>query len=166
MRATIDGSVMAEQRSTVRVRQAGSDDVDAIAPLFDAYRQFYDCAPDLGLARRYLAERLERAESVVLVAEDGAEPVGFTQLYPTFCSLDAGPIMVLYDLYVAPSARRSGAGRALLGAAADVGRAHGASRLELSTARTNTAAQRLYEATGWVRDDVFLHYSLALEPST
>ncbi len=146
----------------VEVRRADLGDVDAIAPLFDAYRQFYECPPDLGLARDYLAARIGRAESIVFAAWVGGEPVGFTQLYPTFCSLEVGPILVLYDLYVAPEVRRGGVARALLARAAAFGRDQGAVRLELSTARTNVTAQRLYEASEWVRDDVFLHYSLSL----
>ena len=35
----------------------------------------------------------------------------------------------------------------------------GASRLELSTAKTNIVAQSLYESLGWVRDEAFFVYS-------
>ena len=69
---------------------------------------------------------------------------------------------MLYDLFVAPALRRRGAGRALLQAAAEYARAAGAVRMDLATARTNVAAQSLYESLGWVRDDVFLHYSLTI----
>ena len=37
----------------ITIREASSSDADAIAPLFDAYRQFYDKAPDLELARSF-----------------------------------------------------------------------------------------------------------------
>lgn len=47
-------------------------------------------------------------------------------------------------------------------AAADHGRSQGAACLTLSTARTNAAAQALYAASGWMRDDEFLAYNLAL----
>lgn len=40
-------------------------------------------------------------------------------------------------------------------AAAEYARAVGAGRLQLSTAVTNTRAQALYEANGWVRDAAF-----------
>ena len=38
----------------------------------------------------------------------------------------------------------------------------GALRLDLSTARTNTRAQALYESLGWQRDDAYLVYNLSL----
>lgn len=148
---------------SLQVRQASVRDLDEVAPLFDAYRQFYGQASDLELARRFLLERFAHQESVIFVAE-GADGrlVGFTQLYPSFSSTRAARIFVLNDLFVAPEARGSGAGAALLAAAADYGRAVGSVRLTLSTAVDNTTAQRLYEAKGWVRDEAFLSYALAL----
>jgi ribosomal protein S18 acetylase RimI-like enzyme len=58
--------------------------------------------------------------------------------------------------------RRAGVGRAMMLAAQAFGREAGAVRLDLSTARTNTRAQALYESLGWQRDDVYLTYSLSL----
>jgi hypothetical protein len=62
-------------------RRAIAADVDAVAPLFDAYRQFYGQAPDLSACTRWLRERIQRDESVVLVAERDRAAIGFTQLY-------------------------------------------------------------------------------------
>jgi GNAT superfamily N-acetyltransferase len=71
-------------------------------------------------------------------------------------------ILILNDLFVAPDARRSGAGSALLEAAAGYGRRIGAIRLVLSTELTNRTAQSLYESAGWKRDTVFCTYQLTL----
>ncbi len=145
------------------VRQATLADLDLIAPLFDAYRQFYQQTPDLALARQFLRERLERDESVIFVALRSNEAaVGFTQLYPSFSSASARRIYILNDLFVDPAARRNGVGQRLLAAAAEFGRRAGAIRLTLSTAHSNTTAQSLYEAQGWRRDDVFRSYHLPL----
>jgi ribosomal protein S18 acetylase RimI-like enzyme len=138
-------------------------DVDRVAPLFDAYRQFYGLPPDPGLCRRYLAERLERNESVVLLAADAdGAALGFVQMYPTYSSLAAARTCVLHDLFVDPAARRRGVGRRLMEAAAEEARQRGAASLLLSTARTNRAAQHLYESLGWVRDEEFYEYNLRL----
>ncbi|HZK99574.1 MAG TPA: GNAT family N-acetyltransferase [Caulobacteraceae bacterium] len=149
---------------SITVRQAAAADIETLAPLFDAYRQFYEQNSDLDLARRFLSERFARAESVVFIAEDEAgAAVGFAQLYPSFTSTRAARIYVLNDLFVAPEARGRGAGGRLLATAADHGRAEGCAGLTLSTARTNLVAQALYEASGWKRDEVFLTYDLALD---
>lgn len=152
---------------TLLTRVASLADLEAVAPLFDAYRQFYGMAPDAALATRYLRERMESCESVVLLATDPQQTaVGFCQLYPTFCSVEAQPIYMLYDLYVALPARRLGTGRVLLLAAEQLARQNGKARMDLTTAKTNHAAQRLYESLGWVQDSVFLAYSRRIETPT
>jgi ribosomal protein S18 acetylase RimI-like enzyme len=146
--------------STLHTRVATLADLDAIAPLFDAYRQFYAQPPDLALAARFIRDRMQNHESVVLLAFDGnTQAIGFCQLYPSFCSVEAQPIYVLYDLFVAAEARRTGAGRALLLAAEKLAIDNGKARMDLTTARTNTRAQSLYESLDWVRDKVFYAYS-------
>ena len=150
----------------VKTRPAEARDLDAVAVLFDAYRQFYEMPADLPLARRYLDERFRRGESVILVAEDATgELVGFTQLYPAFCSVLADRTFVLYDLFVTPVARGTGAGRALMEAAEAHARAAGAARLELQTAKTNKIGQSLYETCGWKRDELFYVYAKGLRAS-
>jgi len=148
---------------TISIRQATVADADLVAPLFDAYRQFYRQPADLPRARRFLAERLSQRQSTVLVAEatDG-EALGFVQLYPCFSSIRAAPVFILSDLFVGPSARGGGVGRRLMDAAAQFARATGAVGLELATARTNAPAQRLYESLGWQRDEMFYQYGLDL----
>jgi ribosomal protein S18 acetylase RimI-like enzyme len=147
----------------ITIRQAQSCDTATIAPLFDAYRQFYGKPADPGLAARFLRERLENGESTVFVAEDNAgEAVGFVQLYPSFSSVSAARIYVLNDLFIAPQARRGALARRLMDAAAAYARGQGAIRLSLSTGTSNLAAQSLYESGGWVRDEQYFHYSLAL----
>ena len=147
---------------TVTVRQARLADLDSVAALFDAYRQFYAQPADLALATAFIGERMRNSESTVLLAEDAqGQPAGFCQLYPSFCSVAAARIHVLYDLFVAPGARGKGAGRSLILAAQDFAAAAGSARMDLTTARDNHRAQALYEATGWQRDDVFLAYNWA-----
>jgi len=146
----------------VEVRQATGADLDLLVPLFDAYRQFYHQPSDLERARRFLLERFEQEQSVIFLAFEDAAAIGFTQLYPSFSSGAMGRIFILNDLFVAPEARRCGAGSALLQAAAQYGRRVGALRLVLSTEVTNSTAQSLYERTGWKRDTVFCVYQLVL----
>ncbi len=145
------------------IRQATAADLDALAVLFDDYRQFYGQPGDLEGARNFLAERFERSESVIFIAQDeGAAMLGFTQLYPSFTSTAMKRIYILNDLYVAPDARRRGVATALLEGAAAFARESGAARLALSTAFDNLAAQSVYEAHGWTRDEHFYSYNLRL----
>src|SRR5687768_13355261 len=115
-------------------------------------------------SERFLRERLTRGDSVIFLAEDESGALGFTQLYPIFSSISAGPAWVLNDLFVAAGVRRSGAGRALLERARQHGLETGARWLSLSTGRENREAQALYEKLGWVRDTEYYHYELPLSP--
>lgn len=151
---------------TITIRQATLADIPAVAELFDLYRQFYEQRPDLSLAQRFISERMTRGESVILVAEsEQAGLLGFCQLYPTFCSVEARPIHVLSDLFVLPAARKAGAGRLLLQASEARAASDGMARIDLTTARTNLPAQSLYGSMGWVRDDVFLAYNRRVTPA-
>ena len=148
----------------IQTRIATLADIDVVASLFDAYRQFYQQPANLPLATHFIADRLHKNESVILLAEaKDAGVSGFCQLYPSFCSVEAMPIYCLYDLFVRPESRRSGAGKVLLQAAAQHAARAGCARLDLTTAKTNTSAQALYESLGWVRDDVFHAYSKRVE---
>jgi GNAT superfamily N-acetyltransferase len=146
----------------VGVRRAGSSDLDAVAGLFDDYRQFYNQPSDLAGARAFLAERIEHEQSIIFLAEDDEKALGFTQLYPSFTSAGMARTFILNDLFVAPAARGKGVGSALLRRAAEFAKGEGAVRLVLSTATDNFTAQAVYQREGWERDDAFLTYRLAL----
>lgn len=144
----------------VSVRRATRNDLGRVAELFDEYRQFYDQPANPDLASQFISERLDNNQSVLFVASTGSKDISaFCQLYPTFCSVQAARILTLYDLYTSPDSRGRGIGRSLLLAAEHYARSEGFVRLDLATARTNTAAQRLYESLGWKRDEVFFAYN-------
>ena len=144
----------------ISIRLATLQDLEALAQLFDAYRQFYEQATDIELATTFIKDRLNHQDSITFVALNSAQAlIGFCQLYPTFCSVIAAPICVLYDLYVDSTTRKSGAGKALMLAAQKYAANNGFKRLDLTTAKTNLNAQALYESLGWVRDEIFYSYS-------
>jgi len=144
------------------VRQATVSDLDRLVPLFDDYRRFYRQASESDRIRKFLLDRFEHNQSVIFVAVKDGATVGFTQLYPSFSSGALARIFILNDLFVDPGARRTGAGGALLQAAAEYGRRVGALRLVLSTEETNTPAQSLYEKLGWKRNTEFCTYQITL----
>lgn len=132
---------------TVHVQTATPADLDAVAPLFDAYRGFYGRTGEFKASRQFIAARLQQGDSTVLLAREGGpfgSALGFTQLHPSFSSVGICKVLVLNDLFVTPSARGLGVGQALLTAAQSHARLTGAARLVLETAADNQGAQRLY----------------------
>lgn len=146
----------------IEIRLAAAADLDALAPLFDGYRQFYGQPADVAAGRVFLEARLQQHESVILLALSADQPVGFCQLYPIFSSVSMRRAWLLNDLFVASNARGQGVGERLLDAAAAHGRTSGAAWLMLQTAHDNTPAQRLYARAGWQLDQQFHSYILDL----
>lgn len=147
----------------MKVFRADTSQLEQLSLLFDQYRQFYDKPADPEGCRQFMGARLADGDSVVFAAAEESDRIdGFTQLYPSFCSVEMEKLIYLYDLFVVPGSRRRGMARALLTAARGYGIETGAGRLQLETAFDNKAAQALYESLGWERDEVFYTYHLEL----
>ena len=145
----------------MEIVKANQTHIEQVSRLFDLYRQFYECEPDLELATRFISERIERKESDIFVAFSQDDAVGFVQLYPSFCSVDAVKIYILYDLYVDASNRNSGVGEKLMNRATKWAKTNGAARLDLLTAHDNLVGQGLYEKLGYKKtNEDFYAYSL------
>ncbi len=138
-------------------------DLDALLPLFASYLEFYQVPRPVADIRSFLQARLSQGDAQLFIARDqqGAAQ-GFVQLYPLQASLALQSSWLLSDLYVAPVARRQGVGELLMEAAREHAQASGACGLQLETAKTNLAGQALYERLGYVRDEVYYSYWLAL----
>jgi ribosomal protein S18 acetylase RimI-like enzyme len=139
------------------IKKAAIDDFDSLAELFDSYRVFYKQESNLEGARAFLKERLLKEDSVVFIAYDESNPVGFVQLYPTFSSVSMRKSWILNDLYVNASARKKGFGEKLLKKAIEFAGETGAKGLSLETGQDNVTAQRLYEKIGFKKESNYFY---------
>jgi GNAT superfamily N-acetyltransferase len=144
--------------NAITVRQAVAADLDVLAALFDEYRRFQGQAGDVAAARSFLRERFDHGESVVFVAFDGEQGVGFAQLYPSFSSVSLSRVFILNDLFVHDAGRRRGVASQLLSTLESYAWSFGAARISLNVARSNVSAQSLYAARGWKADDQFFMF--------
>lgn len=157
-------TIIETHSTSPRIVRAERAQLDELTALFDLYRQFYEHKSDIALARKFMGENLRKERSVVFIALDNdGTALGFTQLYPGWCSVSTRPIWTLYDLFVTPGARQLGVGRALMDAAHNMACQSQASRIDLETALDNYGAQALYESLGYEREVEFYKYSLALD---
>ncbi|MGE6611161.1 GNAT family N-acetyltransferase [Peribacillus sp. NPDC076916] len=140
------------------IQKATLHELESLTELFDLYRVFYEQASDPRRAREFLRERLTNGESVVFLAYDEGNPIGFVQLYPSFSSVSMMRSWVLNDLFVKESARKKGFGEELLNAAIMFAREAGAKGVSLETGKDNVNAQRLYEKIGFVRETNHFYY--------
>ena len=91
------------------IRRAKKKDIDDLSILFDKYRIFYKQQSEVDNARSFLKKRMKRKESVIFVAEERDELIGFTQLFPIFSSVSMKRTWLLNDLFVNEKSRGIGA---------------------------------------------------------
>ena len=143
----------------VTVRRATRADADAIAGFaialvqqhvdYDGMR-FSSIGSRSGMAGFYESQ-MDVANAAVLVVEHDGELVGFAYLQyePMLYAELATNVAWLHDIYVAPDARGSGAGRELIGAAAVEAKHFGAAKMLLSVAAQNVGAREFFEHEGF-----------------
>jgi ribosomal protein S18 acetylase RimI-like enzyme len=140
---------------------------EMVFELFNKYRMFYKADSNIELATTYIQARLDNKESVIFVAlDENKNPVGFTQLYPTFSSVRAMKNWILNDLYVEKDFRKQGVGEKLIRQAMEFAKGNCAKSLELSTGTDNFTAQNLYENIGFIRqspDSDYFNYRITLD---
>jgi ribosomal protein S18 acetylase RimI-like enzyme len=130
------------------VRLADSDDAAVIGRLlYDFNREFDEPAP----APAALAERLRQlmagGETLVVLAGDG--PDGLAVLRFRAAIWSSGLECYLAELYVRPTVRGQGMGRALMEAALHEARLRGADTMDIGVDEPDLVARRLYESLGF-----------------
>ncbi|MFD4929575.1 GNAT family N-acetyltransferase [Peribacillus butanolivorans] len=140
------------------IQKATLNELDSLTELFDLYRVFYEQTSNLEGAREFLKERITNEESVIFMAFDGDNPIGFVQLYPSFSSVSMMRSWVLNDLFVKGNARKKGFGEKLLKAAIAFAKETGAKGVSLETDKDNGNAQKLYEKIGFIRESNYFYY--------
>ncbi|MCG7334446.1 GNAT family N-acetyltransferase [Sporosarcina sp. ACRSM] len=142
----------------MNIFKATLNDLEALTGLFDLYRIFYQQKSDLSGAKKFIQERLLNEESVIYIACDESDPIGFVQLYPTFSSVSMRRTWVLNDLYVKESGRGKGIGENLIKTALAFAKETDAKGVLLETGADNTTAQRLYEKIGFVKETAHFYF--------
>lgn len=130
------------------VRRAGPGDASTVARLLhDFNTEFDEPTPTVEVLTGRVRELIAGGVIVALLAGD--DPDGFAQFRFLRSVWSEGLDLYLEELYVVPGQRGKGIGRALLEATMAIGREAGATRIDLNTGETDTAARALYESVGF-----------------
>lgn len=145
----------------MRIRPVEAGDLAQWQGLYTDYGAFYQVDQTSQMRARVWSWLMDPAHEVNgLVVETDGTLIGIAHYRPYARPLSASMGGFLDDLFVTPSARGTGAGRALIEAVSDIGRAKGWSVLRWITAQSNQPARALYDKvavqTPWVTYDIKL----------
>ncbi|MFC9985523.1 GNAT family N-acetyltransferase [Microbacterium keratanolyticum] len=145
----------------LRIAPIGPDDRADWLSLWEGYLAFYEAT--LSTEQTALTfDRLVADDTIhgaIARADDGSAR-GIVHWLTHPATWSAGEYCYLEDLYVAPDARGTGAGRALIGHVTDWAKDAGCAKVYWLTQNTNATARALYDRVA--SDTGFVHYQIAL----
>jgi GNAT superfamily N-acetyltransferase len=127
------------------IRELKREDEAAWRRLWDGYLAFYKTELSEALTDALFERLLAGAPHFAFVAEDDGAVIGFVHCLPHASTWSAEDYCYLEDLYVDPSVRGAGAGRALIEAVYAEADRRGCSRVYWHTENGNVTARRLYD---------------------
>lgn len=134
----------------VAIRSATPADVPLLLGLIRELAEYERLADEVRATEQLMHEALfgARPAAEALIAEVDGEAVGYALFFPTFSTFLAIQGIWLEDLFVRPSHRGAGVGRALLAAVARRVRERGGERLEWAALDWNELALGFYRRIG------------------
>jgi GNAT superfamily N-acetyltransferase len=139
-------------------------EIEALAQIFDEYRAHYGEASDASRSARWLEQNVGTGRLRAFIAEAGGRFVGFAITMELPGSLRLAYYWQIRDLFVLPTHRRLGVGRALLASVRAAAIASGALRLVVQTEDDNDPALRLYTDSGYAPIKGYCSLVLSLDP--
>lgn len=158
--------MIADEPETCTVRPATPDDCSLIAEMVRELAEYERLADQAKATAEDFHCHLfgDRPSAEAAIVEVGAQPVGFALWFTTFSTFLGRPGMYLEDIYVRPTYRGRGIGKAILGRLAQLAMDRGCGRLEWSVLNWNTPAIGFYEAMGARPVGEWTVYRLTGEP--
>lgn len=134
----------------ISIRQAGPEDFELVADFIRKLAEYEKLAHEVRFDAQVLRGHLfgERPAAEVLIGEVDGVPSGFALFFQTFSTFEGKPGIWLEDLFVEPSARGAGLGRALLARLAALVIERGGARLEWAVLDWNELGKGFYRSIG------------------
>lgn len=135
---------------THTIRSATPDDMPLIAQLIRDLAEYEKLSHEVRFDEATLERHLfgPRPMAEVVIGEIDGEPQGFALFFHNFSTFEGRPGIYLEDLYVRPSARGAGLGKALLLHLAGLAQERGCARLEWSVLDWNEPSIAFYRSLG------------------
>ena len=134
----------------ISLRPAEEKDVSVILEFIKDLADYERLSHEVVATEKLLQRSLfgERPVAEAIIAEYDGTPAGFALFFHTFSTFLAKPGIYLEDLFVRPSLRGKGIGKALLRHLAHLAVERGCGRVEWAVLNWNDPAIRFYEKLG------------------
>ena len=151
---------------SVSIRPASAEDCETIATLIRELAEYEELAHEAVASADDLRRHLfgPRPFAEALMADCDGEAAGFALFFHNFSTFRGQPGLYLEDLFVRPSRRGRGIGRALLAMLARLAVDRGCGRLEWSVLDWNEPAIGFYRSLGARPMDAWTVYRVDDEP--
>jgi len=146
--------------STTIVRPLIATDFEAWLPLWQGYLEFYETELSDDITRHTFDRLIDDKTNMfgALAIHTDGSAVGMVTWLTHPGSWSKSDYVYLEDLFVAATARGTGAGRALIEHVREWGDSHGCGKVYWLTAETNKTAQHLYDRVA--KKTGFIHYQI------
>jgi GNAT superfamily N-acetyltransferase len=139
----------------ITIKQADLNDAAQAAAIIDLLNRYAQHPMGGGEALpQYTQANLidalkQRRECRILLAYDGATPIGLCNCFEGFSTFACKPLLNIHDLYVADGYRNLGIAKKLLAGAEEIARESGCCKLTLEVLSGNQAAKMSYAGVGF-----------------
>jgi GNAT superfamily N-acetyltransferase len=148
---------------TISVRPLKAEDKSRWLELWNGYLTFYETSLSSEQTELTWKRLMDSNYGVFgLVAEKDSAMVGITHFMFRPSTWAPKDYCYLEDLFVDPTVRGSGAGRALISRVIEVAKEHGAGRVYWTTKESNAQARILYDS--FIKVSEFVQYRFPLNP--
>ncbi len=148
---------------TISVRPLKAEDKSRWLELWDGYLTFYETSLSNEQTELTWKRLMDSNYGVFgLIAEKDGAMVGITHFMFRPSTWAPKDYCYLEDLFVDPTVRGSGAGRALINRVIELAKEHGAGRVYWTTKENNAQARILYDS--FIKVSEFVQYRFPLNP--
>ena len=148
---------------TISVRPLKAEDKSRWLELWDGYLTFYETSLSNEQTELTWKRLMDSNYGVFgLMAEKDGAMVGITHFMFRPSTWAPKDYCYLEDLFVDPTVRGSGAGRALINRVIELAKEHGAGRVYWTTKESNAQARILYDS--FIKVSEFVQYRFPLNP--
>lgn len=143
------------------VRRATTDDAAVLARLlWDFNTEFETEVDDVDVLAARFARILQLPDVYSVLAEDGADAVGFALVTLRPAIWFDGPVSQLEELYVVPTLRDRGIGTLVLELCKALAREQGSPEMHINVDEVDVDTRRFYERHGWVNIEEGVDYRM------